>query len=198
MKKVIISALVASTLLSYAETALPPQPMEGSAVVYEKGKAGMLLVDTVEVSAKVVSIDTENRKLRLLGPDEKEFDIKVGPEAKKFDQIKVNDLITITMGSELDIAVYKDAEAKDIQESKEGVLLEPEKPGVFVAETVTITADVIAIDKEKHTATLKFKDGRKQTYTVREDVDLSQHEVGEVVVFTLTEAVAINVENIEK
>lgn len=198
MKKIMMSALVASTLLSYAETALPPQPVEGTAVVYEKGKAGMLLVDTVEVSAKVVSIDTENRKLRLLGPDGKEFDIKVGPEAKKFDQIKLNDLITITMGSELDIAVYKDAEARDIQESKEAVLLESEKPGVFVAETVTITADVIAIDKEKHTATLKFKDGNKQTYTVREDVDLSQHKVGEVVVLTLTEAVAINVENIEK
>jgi len=189
-----LAILLASTVSVYAETTLPPQPKEDGAIVYEEGKAGILLVDVIEASAKVVSIDKSNRKLKLLGPDGKEFTTKVGPEAVKFDEIKVNDLITITLGSEIDIKVYKKSEAEGLQESKEGVLIEPEKPGILAAETVTVIADVVAINKKEHTATLQFKDGSKKTFSVRKDVDLSKHNTGEVVVFELTEAVAVNIE----
>lgn len=193
-----LAVLVAGTVSVYAETTLPPQPMVGEAVVYEEGKAGMLMVDVMEVSAKVLSIDTENRKLKLLGPDGKSFDVKVGPEAKKFDKIKVNDTITISLGSELEIKVYKNADAVPAIAADEGVLAESDKqPGFIAAERVTITADVIAIDKERYRATLKFKDGSTQTFAVRMDVDLSKHNVGEVVVFTLTQAAGIIVEHIK-
>lgn len=191
--------LLAGTLSVYAEQTLPPEPKIAEAVVYEEGKAGMFLVDMIEVSAKVLSIDTDNRKLKLLGPDGKSFDVKVGPEAKKFDKIKINDVISITLGSELDIKVYKNADVVPAIVANEGVLGESDQqPGFVAAERITITAEVIEIDKERYRAKLKFKDGRTQTFAVRMDVDLNQHNVGEVVVFTFTEAAAINVENIEK
>jgi hypothetical protein len=63
-----------------------------------------------------------------------------------------------------------------------------------VAETVQITATVSAIDQENRTATLAFEDGRTKTFPVRDDIDLSQRKVGEKVVFTVTEMIAISVE----
>jgi len=193
-----LALVLAGTLSMHAESTLPPQPMVAEAVVYEEGKAGMILVDVIEVSAKVLSIDTVNRKLNLLGPDGKTFNVKVGPEATKFDKIKVNDVISVTLGSELDIKVYKNAEAVASLPKEEGVLVESDKPGVMVAESVTLIAEVVAIDIERYRATLKFKDGSTQIFAVRQDVDLSKHSVGEIVVFKLTEAAAINVEHVKE
>lgn len=52
----------------------------------------------------------------------------------------------------------------------------------------------MAIDLEKHTATLKFEDGTAKTFPVRSDVDLSKGKIGEQVVFRITEMIAISVE----
>ena len=39
-----------------------------------------------------------------------------------------------------------------------------------------------------------LEDGTVETFTVRDDIDLSKHKVGEKVVFVVTEAVALSVE----
>lgn len=190
-----MTLLLVTTLFSYAEMSPLKQPSEGAVVVYEEGKAGMLIIDVFEISAKVISVDVPNRKLKLLGPDGSEFDIKVGPKATKFDKIKPLDIITVSLSAELDITVYKNAEGMIASEAIWfGASMDPEKPGGMMAETTTITADVIALDHDKHTATLKFKDGNTETYPVRKDVDLNKHQVGEVVVFELTKMVAISIE----
>lgn len=190
-----MTLLLVTTLISYAEMSPPKQPSEGAVMVYEKGKAGMLVIDVFEISAKVISVDVPNRKLKLLGPDGREFDVKVGPKTTNFDQIKPLDVITVALLAELDITVYKNAEGLIASEALWfGASMVSEKPEGMMAETTTVTADVIALDHEKHTATLKFKDGSTETYPVRKDVDLNQHKVGEVVVFELTKMVAISIE----
>jgi len=189
-----VTLLLVTTLFSYAEMSPPKQPSEGAVMVHEKGKAGMLIIDVVEISAKVISVDVPNRKLKLLGPDGREFDVKVGPNATKLDKIKPLDVITVALSAELDITVYKNAEGMISSKAVWfGASMDSESPGGVVAKSTTVTADVIAIDHDKHTATLKFKDGNTETYPVRKDVDLNQHEVGEVVVFEMTKMVAISV-----
>ena len=64
-----------------------------------------------------------------------------------------------------------------------------------MAETVQVTATVAAIDPAKRMATLRFEDGHTETFSVRDDIDLSQHKVGGKVVFLVTEMIAISVEN---
>jgi len=66
--------------------------------------------------------------------------------------------------------------------------------GGIVAETVQVTATVTAIDQTSRKATLRFEDGSVKTLPVRDDIDLSQHAVGEKVVFVVTEIVALSVE----
>ena len=53
---------------------------------------------------------------------------------------------------------------------------------------------MVAIDRTKRTATLRFEDGRTKTFPVRDDIDLSRRKVGEKVVFLVTEMVAISVD----
>jgi hypothetical protein len=189
-----MTLLLVTTLFSYAEINPEKQPTGGTIMVYEEGKAGMLIIDALTISAKVISVDAPNRKLKLLGPDGEEFEVKVGPQATKFDKIKPLDVITVALSAKLDITVHKNTEGMIADQSASSTLMDSEKPGGMMANTTTITADVIALDHDKHTATLKFKDGNTETYPVRNDVDLNQHEVGEVVIFELTKMIAISVE----
>ena len=62
------------------------------------------------------------------------------------------------------------------------------------ALTVQVTAKVTAIDLDHHKATLQFQDGTTRTVAVRQDVDLSQRQVGEEVVIRTTEVLAVSVE----
>lgn len=67
------------------------------------------------------------------------------------------------------------------------------KPGGVVAQTTQVTATITAINQQKRTATLRFDDGSTRTFPVRTDVDLSKRNVGDKVVFRLTEALALSV-----
>jgi Cu/Ag efflux protein CusF len=68
------------------------------------------------------------------------------------------------------------------------------KPGGVTANTEEITAKVKAINLKHRKATLQFPDGTSHTFTVRPDVDMTKHAVGDEVVIRATEAVAISVE----
>ena len=147
------------------------------------------------MSARVTAIDKANRKVTLLGPDGKKSTIKVGPEAVNFDQLRVGDMVNATVTEEL--VVYLDEEGASAPDGSAAmVALAPKgaQPGGLVAETVQVTAKVIAIDQTKRTATLQFEDGSSKTFPVRDDIDLSRRKVGEKVVFQVTEMIAISVE----
>ena len=185
------------TLTACSTTPPPPPPpaeVTGSAA-FEEGVPGGVIVNTVDVSARVTAIDTSNRKVTLLGPDGDEFTVKVPPEAVNFDQLQVGDLVDATVTEAL--VVYLDEEGTSGPDGAEGmVALAPKgaQPGGLVAETVQVTATVKAIDRTNRTATLQFEDGSTKTFSVRDDIDLSQRKVGEKVVFQVTEMIAISVE----
>ena len=57
-------------------------------------------------------------------------------------------------------------------------------------------ASITAIDKEKGTVTLKGDDGREFDVMPRKKENLSKVQVGDLVVFTYSEAVAASVEKV--
>ena len=187
------AALLALTACS---TTAPPPPPEGkTATAYQKGVPGGVVVNTVDVSARVTAIDKANRKVTLLAPDGEKYQVKVGPEAVNFDQVKVGDLVKATVTEEL--VVYLEEEGASSGSGEAGVVaLAPKgaKPGGVVAQVRQVTATVVAIDRTKRTAKLQFEDGSIETFPVRDDIDLSKHRVGERVVFRHTEMIAITVE----
>jgi hypothetical protein len=192
----LLLTLVALFMLAACSTASPPPPATGeSAVAYQEGVPGGVIVNTTDVSARVTAIDKANRKVTLLGPDGEKFTVKVGPEAVNFDQIRVGDLVKATVTEELVISL--DEGDTPSSEGQAGVVaLAPKgaQPGGLAAQVTQIVASVVAIDQVKRTVTLQFDDGSTKTFPVRNDIDLSQHKVGEKVVFRVTEMIAISVE----
>lgn len=183
-------------ILTACSTVAPPPSATGEgAVTYQEGVPGGVVVNTVDVSARVTAIDTANRKVTLLGSDGEKFTVKVGPEAVNFDQVGVGDLVKATVTEELVVFLDKEGAPSSDGEA-EVVALAPKgaKPGGLVAQVTQVTATVAAIDQTKRTATLRFDDGSTETFPVRDDIDLSRHKVGERVVFRVTEMIAISVE----
>ena len=188
-------AAVVFTIAACATTTPPPPAQVSTSTAVQEGVPGGVTVNTVEVTAKVVAIDTKNRKATLLLADGEKETIKVPPEAVNFDQVKVGDMVKATLTEE--VVVYIDNEGASVPDGyAAGVALAPKgaQPGGIVAEAVKVTATVTAIDQTGRTATLRFDDGTIETFPVRDDIDLSKHKVGEKVVFIVTEMVALSVE----
>ena len=185
--------------LTACSTPTPPPPAKGgSAVAFTEGVPGGVIVNAVDVSARVTAIDKVHRKVTLLKEDGKKSIVKVGPEAVNFDQIKVGDLVRATVTEEL--VIFLEEEGAPAKEGAAGmVALAPKgaRPGGLAAQVTQVTATVTAIDQTNRTATLRFEDGNSQKFSVRDDIDLSQRKVGERVVFRVTEMIAISVEKAE-
>jgi hypothetical protein len=183
-------------MLAACATTTPPPPAQvNTATVVQEGVPGGVIVNSIEVTAKVTAIDTKNRKVTLLLPEGDKETVRVPPEAVNFDQISVGDVVKATLTEE--VVVYLDEEGASVPDAyAAGVALAPKgaQPGGVVAEAVKVTATVTAIDQVNRTATVRFNDGIVKTLPVRDDIDLSQRKVGEKVVFMVTEVVALSVE----
>ena len=194
----LLALLPAAMLVLTSCSSTPPAPPPAESTTglsYQEGVPGGVIVNTLNVSARVTAIDKAERKATLLGPDGEKFTVKVGPEAVNFDQVRVGDLVNATVTEQLVVSV-SEKDAPSVGGDSGIVLLAPKgaRPGGLAAGTTTVTAKVTAIDQKKRTATLRFEDGSTKTFPVRSDVDLKQRKVGEQVIFRVTERIAINVE----
>ena len=182
--------------LTACATATPPPPAQvNTTTSVQEGVPGGVIVNSVEVTAKVTAIDTKNRKATLLLPDGEKETITVPPEAVNFDQVRVGDIVKATLTEE--VVVYLDEEGASVPDAyAAGVKLAPEgaQPGGVVAEAVKVSATITAIDQDNRTATVRFEDGSIETLPVRDDIDLSKRKVGEKVVFIVTQMVALSIE----
>jgi hypothetical protein len=187
------AALLALTSCSSTS---PSSPVEASsAAAFQPGVPGGVIVETRTLTAKVTAIDAAQRKVTLVTSDGKKTTVKCGPDVINFDQIRVGDQLKMTVAEEV-VAQLAEPGARYADGGATLVGLAPKgaKPGGIVAETVQVTATVIAIDLKAHKATLQFPDGSTRTVAVRKDVDLTKRQVGEEVVIRITETMALNVE----
>ena len=73
-----------------------------------------------------------------------------------------------------------------------------ETPAGMAARQTTVTATVTAIDKKKGTLTLKGPDGNKVVAKAEDPKNLDKVKVGDELLITYTEALAISVEKAKK
>jgi len=84
------------------------------------------------------------------------------------------------------------AQVASAQEQKAAPKKDTSKPGGVVVETATATATVDAVDAASRNVTLKFPDGRMQTFEAGPEVrNFDQIKVGDQVKATLAESVAV-------
>ena len=168
-------------ILTSCSSTPPPPPVVGSSRIdYIKGVPGGVIVQTFKTTATVTAMDPAKRTAMLQGADGKKFTVTVGPEAINFDQVRVGDRVTATVVQKVVAAVDKaTATTGDGAAAGAALASKGDQPGGLVAETMQVTAKIMAIDAVNRTATLRFEDGSTQTLPIRDDVDLSRLKVGE-------------------
>jgi hypothetical protein len=146
--------------------------------------------ETVTVSA----VNPDTREVTLKAPDGTVSVYKCGPDVVNFDQIKVGDQVKATVVEQLAIFVRKTTDAPSANQSHVVALAaKGDKPGVVMATTTELTAQVKAIDPDAHTATLTGTNGTV-TFHVDPAVNLTNVHVGDNVVIQYTQGIALTVE----
>jgi hypothetical protein len=185
----LIAAALSATAFAQA-----PAPAAGVAVASEPGKAAV--VSAVEISAQVVAIDKGTRTLTLKGPKGNVVDIVAGEQVKNFDQVKVGDLVVARYAQALTLELRKTraASGEAVVKEEAAKAKAGERPAVAGARSVTLLADVVAVDPKASTITLKGPKGNEVTLDVRNPEQFKVVKKGDQVEVTYTEALALSVE----
>lgn len=182
------------------EPEAPPlaEAEETSDQIYVEGVAGGVMTSSVTLEAEVVSVDQEKKEAVLRDSEGSEVTVRVGKNAVNFYQVKAGDRVKVTMARELLIYVNEEG----APEEQEGTIAaaagaeKGEQPAGAVVASTKVTSKIESMDTEARTATLVFTDGKKETFNVRPDVDMSNYKVGQEVVFLITEMLALEVETL--
>ena len=152
---------------------------------------------SAQMNAVVEAINMETREVTLRGPQGNAVSMVVGEEARNLDQVEVGDIVSAEYVRSLSIEVLPG----DGTEPGAGGLTaaaraeKGEMPAGVVMDTQVVTATVEAIDMEANTFKLKFPDGAVEQFTARDPKNLALAEVGDLVVITTTEALALRVDH---
>lgn len=162
--------------------------------VVEEGPGSVVVVQTTEVKATVTAIDATNRTVTLKRKWHQPKTFKVSEDAVNFQQVRVGDEVHAALIEEVAVTLVSGGAPPGVDAAVAvGLAAEGEKPAVLMADTVEVTATVVAIDGHEHTVTLEFADGRHEEVNVPRSRDLSNVGLGDSVRVRVTEALAISV-----
>ena len=154
----------------------------------------------VEETATVEAVNQSTRMVTLKGPKGNSVTFKVSDEVKNLAQVQVGDVVKFKYYESLAVRVLKEGEAfPKAGESAVMSRAKPgEKPGGVKGTATTVNATITGINKAAKSANLKLEDGKTVTVTPRDPKNLDQVKVGDRLVITYTESVAVTVEKVEK
>ena len=149
----------------------------------------------ITLQATVTAINHETRQVTLQDTEGESFTFIASDEVRNLAQVEVGDKLMVEYLQAIEIRVLAPGEAEvGVQEIAAGGRAEPGvKPaGAEITET-TVIAVIEAIDKENQTATLKGPQGNIQKVKVRNPANLEKVAIGDKVMITYTQAIAVKV-----
>ena len=154
MKKIVFASLVVAF---FAAQAVFAQNKPQAIISVEAGPGMVKAMEGVQFQGKFKSVDPKTRKVVITGPEGRELEAILGSEVKNFDQIKVGDIVTMSIMKVIvsDVKVLNNG----IKERQETISYSRaqagDKPAGIIEHQVKIVADVLAIDTKNNTVTLK-------------------------------------------
>ena len=151
---------------------------------------------SMTVTAVVEAIDHETRVVTVRKADGEAITFTASEEARNLNQVSVGDVLlaeyqeTVT----IDVIANNGMEAEAAEASAMARTKEGEMPGLAAMDSVVVILTVEEINVEANTFKLKGPDGVVEEYVARNPENLKRAMVGDLVVMTVTEAVAITVE----
>jgi Cu/Ag efflux protein CusF len=186
------TVMAVGVLLGGAGVAATAQPGSTIAVQTSPGKA--TAVQVKETTATVESVDLKSRQVMLRDAAGREHALAVGPDVRNLEQVKKGDRVQVQYAESLSLKLVKNGkELPSRTDTTDGARAPAgAKPGGIVAEQIKVTADVIAVNTDARTVTLR---GPKRTVDleVNDPAQLALIKVGDQIDAVYTQAVAVSV-----
>jgi len=151
---------------------------------------------TITDSVTVVALNQDTRVITVQDKDGHKLKFKVGDMVRNLPQVEVGDILTLTYSESIAVQVVKPTGAEpSLTVEAAAARAEPgQLPAGGVADSVTLTATIEAIDRQSSIVTLLGPGGEYQVVRVKNPAHLKNVVVGDQVVITYTEALVTYVE----
>ena len=158
-----------------------------------KAKPDVKRERVVTLTGTVEAVDLANRVVTIKGSKGKTVDLKVGPEAKNLDQVKVGDGVVAKYYESIAFTLKKPGEPAEGPKAQQAVAAAKpgELPAAVLANQMTVTATIEDISPKKTYVTLKGPDGKTVDVKVMDPKNLEKVKVGDRIEITYTQAFAI-------
>jgi Cu/Ag efflux protein CusF len=155
----------------------------------------------VTETATVQAIDVAEREVTLKGPLGDIETVTVSEDVKRLDEVKVGDTVTakyyIGIAAELRAPTAEEkAEPFKVIEGS-GRTPAGSTPGAAAVRAVRVVATIEGLDRPTQTVTLKGPGGRYFKVRVADPKILEKPHLGDTVVVTAAEALAISIEKVK-
>jgi hypothetical protein len=159
---------------------------------FAQERTPLSVTEAVTVKATIEAIDKENRIVTLRGPRGHLIDVKADERVKRFDELKVGDVVSATYSESIAVHVRKPGEPEP---DKERVIVRPQsRPGASIEDVRTMTVTVEEVDRSVPSVTIKDSQGRMRSYRVRDPQRLEGVNVGDKVDIYYTVALLLKVD----
>jgi len=149
---------------------------------------------TVHGSGTVTAIDKSSRTLTVKTDSGDTRSFQVSPDVKGFDKLKKGDTIDVDYTESVAIAILP--RGSKLSASDKSATARTGARSGAAGDQVTISAEILSVDTNNNTVTLKGPKGQVETVDVQDpdnQAKLSSLKPGQVMQFTYTEAMAVSV-----
>jgi hypothetical protein len=151
---------------------------------------------TVKTSGTIVSIDSSTRTVVLRTSNGEEDAYVMGPEVKRFNELKVGDKVNASYVESIVVTVQPPGAAAKPSTASAAVTAGTGKtPGATLATQLTATVTVKAINPAAPAVTVTTADGRTVTRKIENKKNLEGIKIGDKLDLTYTQAVLLSVEH---
>ena len=149
---------------------------------------------TVTLSGTVETIDQTRRTVIVKKADGSFETVEVPASAKRFDELKVGDKVTVTYNNTVSARLKPPGEA-DVDTGREASTMgQGGRPGGETAVQRTMTATVTALDKASSTITVAGPNGWTYSRRVADPTVLDKVKVGDKIDLTWSTDLAVSVQ----
>jgi len=156
----------------------------------------------VTLTAEVTAINLSNREITLKGPQGNEVTVEAGPEVQRLAEVKAGDFVqvdyVIAANAEVRPPTPEEAEHPLVIEDAGGRAPNELAPAAGVARRLKVVTTIEALSRPDLTVTVKGPLGNYLTAHVADPDRLTKVHIGETVVLTYTEALAVSLKKVEK
>lgn len=194
-----VLTLLIATACAAEQATVAPQPPEAAPIAEVGTKPSFSASQTETVTAVVEAINYETREVTLVDDAGEPLTFVVGDNVRNLNQVSVGDVLVIEHLQTVDIVVLPgDGLGPDQAEMMAaGRTEQGEMPGAVAIDSVVIVSVVKLINLDNNTFILEEPDGTVKEYVAMNPENLKLAEVGDLVVMTLTESLAVAVEKAE-